>query len=333
MAATAFVLAAGFGTRLRPLTDTCPKPLVPVCGVPMLAYALALCARHGLSEVIVNAHYLAERLRPWAGEHEGVRVWLSEEHPEILGTGGGLRQVRDRLAERFVVVNGDVLCDVDLTALKDKVVEGGGSMALRPSDEAERYGIVAADATGTVVKLASVVETEPVGAVVTDTHFSGIHALDRRTLERVPDGFGCIVRTAYRELVPTRQVQSIRHHGTWLDVGDPPSYLAANLDVLGGRVATPLDPFERAGFSVQADGRRCGDERLIEGAHVSGPVWIGAGARIGAGSRLRECVVGAGAVVPPGTELDRVVVWEDRRVAHRSLRGAVVHDTGGLELG
>ena len=63
----AFVLAAGFGTRLRPLTTLKPKPLVPVCGVPMLSYALALCARHGLSPVVVNAHHLADQLRPWAG--------------------------------------------------------------------------------------------------------------------------------------------------------------------------------------------------------------------------------------------------------------------------
>ncbi|MCA9495193.1 MAG: NTP transferase domain-containing protein, partial [Myxococcales bacterium] len=112
----AFVLAAGLGTRLRPLTEHRPKPLVPVCGVPLLSWSLALCARHGLRDVVVNAHWLAEQVEAWSGEREGVRVTVVTER-EILGTGGGLRNVADALAERFVVLNGDVLHAVDLGAL------------------------------------------------------------------------------------------------------------------------------------------------------------------------------------------------------------------------
>ena len=91
----AFILAAGFGTRLRPLTDELPKPLVPVCGVPMLAYALAQCAHFGIKSVVVNAHWKAEQLVSWSGLREGCQVSISEELPEILGTGGGLHRVRE----------------------------------------------------------------------------------------------------------------------------------------------------------------------------------------------------------------------------------------------
>ena len=108
MNADAFVLAAGFGTRLRPLTEVVPKPLVPVCGVPLLSWSLALCAHHGMRRVIVNGHWLPDALTPWAGEHEGCHVTLSIEQPEILGTGGGLysRRLGAKGAKGFDFVGG-----------------------------------------------------------------------------------------------------------------------------------------------------------------------------------------------------------------------------------
>lgn len=318
----AFVLAAGFGTRLQPLTHLRPKPLVPVCGVPMLSYALALCAQHDLGRVVVNAHHLAAQLGAWAGRHEGVEVTISEESPEILGTGGGLKKVASTLADRVVVVNGDTLCDVDLTALRAAVPDGGGAMALRvhPEDARDRYGVVVYDDEDRVTDLKSLATATPVGAVHGDAHFTGIHALHRDMLAHVPDGFSCIVRTAYIAEVPKRNVVAVRHRGTWLDVGDPDAYLATNLAVLDGSVSLPLDPWERADQGV-----RDGVLTTAEGGRLRGPVWVGAGARI-AGSVDRS-VVGAGATVPAGTVLRRCVVWdgvtvppgeyEDRVFAHQ----------------
>lgn len=301
----AFILAAGFGTRLRPLTTLRPKPLVPVCGVPMLSYALSLCARHDLRRVIVNAHHLAEQLAPWEGEHEGVHVTLSVEQPDILGTGGGLKAVRDQLAERVAVVNGDTLCDVDLRALLDAVPPGGGAMALRvhPDDARERYGVVAYDSEDRIVDLKKLAETEPVGDVRRDAHFTGIHALDRAMLDHVPDGFGCIVRTAYIAEVPNRRVVAVRHRGTWLDVGDPEAYLETNLAVLDGAVELPLDPWSRAERPIRA-GRRT----TAEGGTLSGPVWIGAGARVE--GRVQRSVIGENATVPAEADLTDCVVWD-----------------------
>ncbi|MBN2799943.1 MAG: NDP-sugar synthase [Deltaproteobacteria bacterium] len=309
----AFVLAAGFGTRLRPLTEALPKPLVPVCGVPMLAYSLALCARHGLREVVVNAHHLAETLAPWEGEREGVRVSLSVEAPEILGTGGGLRAVARSMAPRFAVVNADVLNDVDLAALIARVPPGGGALALRSHPDAARYGVVAADAEGVVVRLASVVEAPPVGQVDLSTHFTGVHAMDRGALALIPEGgFACVVRTAYASLVPRRLVSSLRHGGLWLDVGDPAAYLDANLAVLDGGLRLPLDPFARAGWSRRGE-RATGAAGLVERAEVSGPAWVGAGAELGR-ARVSRSVIGAGAVVQDGAELVDSVVWEGSTV-------------------
>jgi NDP-sugar pyrophosphorylase family protein len=327
MSTTAFILAAGFGTRLRPLTLSRPKPLVPICGVPALSYSLATCARHGFRDVIINAHYLAPALEAWAGEREGCSVTVHVERPEILGTGGGLRAVRGQLAPRFVVLNADVLHTVDLRALIDAVPPGGGAMALRPDAErAPDYGVVAADAEGVVVRLAQVATADAHGPVDATTHFTGIHALDRDALDEIPDGFACVVRTAYRALVPRRAVRGLRYEGPWLDAGDPDAYLDANLDVLCDRVQLDLDPRSRAAWSVDIHGAAHG--AVPRGVRVEGPCWVGPGAVIEPGARLSGAIIGANAHVPAGAALTDSVVWDHTRCAHGAWRRAVVHDAG-----
>jgi mannose-1-phosphate guanylyltransferase len=306
---TAFVLAAGFGTRLQPLTHHLPKPLVPVCGVPMLAWALASCRQHGLDRALVNAHHLAEHLRAWRGVHEGVEVDVVVEHPDILGTGGGLRAVRDRLAERFVVVNGDTLADVDLAALRDRVPGGGGCMALRPhpADAREKYGIVAYDDAGLVTDLKGMARAVPHGAEHHDAHFTGIHGLDRAALDLVPPGPACIVRTVYVQLVPERKVQASLHAGLWLDVGDVSAYLDANLAVLRRQAELPLDPWSRADVAQVA-----GTSTTRDGGVLDGPVWLGRDVRVT--GTVRESVLAPGVVVPANAMLDGCVVWEGAQV-------------------
>ncbi len=319
--ADAFVLAAGLGTRLRPLTDHRPKPLAPVCGVPMLAYSLALCGKHGFRDVIVNAHWLADQVERWAGEHEGVHVTVSTE-PVLLGTGGGLRAVRDRLAERFVVVNADVLCDVDLRELVEFVPDGGACMSLRHhAVDAARYGVVAANADGVIVRLTAVASLPGERAFTNDTHFTGVHAMHRSTLDLVPDGLQCIVRTAYKALVPQRKVRGLDHDGLWLDIGDPEAYLAANLAALAGDLDLPLDPFTRQG-----------DRGILAGAKVEGAVWVGKDVQLGRDVTLRNVVLGDGARVADGADLVDCVVWDGASIAG-SHRRTIAHDGGHLAVG
>jgi mannose-1-phosphate guanylyltransferase len=330
----AFVLAAGLGTRLRPLTEHAPKPLVPVCGVPLLSYSLASCARHGLRDVVVNAHWLAEQLEPWAGERDGVRVTVSTERPEVLGTGGGLRKVADQLASPFAILNGDVLQDVDLGALLAAVPPGGAAMALRPHPtEAVCYGVVAADGSGIVTRLVSLARAEPVGPVDETTHFTGIHAMTREAVALIPPaGFSDVVRTAYLALVPQRKVAGLRADGVWLDAGDPAAYLDANLQVLSGRLRLALDPHARAAWARDATGRVLGDEAVLAGARVTGAAWVGPGAELGRGVALEDTVVGAGARVATGARLTRVVVW-DGCAAAGDLTDAIVFPGGVLPVG
>lgn len=217
MSATAFVLAAGLGTRLRPLTLGTPKPLLPVAGRPILDHVLDQLRAAGHEEVVVNAFWLPEQIVAWGAGKPGVTVAV--EAPAILGTGGGLRAARHLLAERFLVLNGDVLSDVDLAALW--AVDAPAVMALRPQDAPVHTPVAMRD--GVVAGIRGVVG-EPDGAY----HFTGIHALRREVLELVPpDGERCIVRTAYRALVPTGVVRAIVHRGRWDDIGTPEAYAAA----------------------------------------------------------------------------------------------------------
>ena len=324
-----FLLAAGFGTRLRPLTNFRPKPLTPVCGVPMLDHAAALLERHGVRSAVVNAHHLPDQVRTWAQDHP-MDLEVSVEVPVILGTGGGLRKALPHLADPFVVVNGDILSDVDLGALLDEV-DGDvlACMALREKQPEDRYGEVRADATGTVVDLVGLATAE--GEPVDGTHFTGVHALSHALVERLPpEGESCIVRQAYVSAVPERRIHATRHAGTWFDVGTPEAYLRANLLACEGTLRLPLDPADR-GWIVRRPDREIG--AAPAGVELRGPVWIGHGARLEPGCVLGpRAIVGPGARVGSGAVLQDAVVWDGCSVpAGARLERAIVYDGGTLE--
>ena len=231
------------------------------------------------------------------------------ELPEILGTGGGLRAALDRMAERFVIVNADILSDVDLTALEAAVPDDGAAMALRPDPAWESIGPVLQDASGHVVRISTVVPSQ---SGQPGTHFTGVHAMTRASVLEVPDtGLQCVVRTAYKSLVPQGAVGSTVHTGAWVDVGTPEAYLQANLDVLHGTVTAPADPW-------------------AVGQRGPGGSWVGQGAVVE--GEISGCVIGAGATVPRGATLTDTVVWDGCTAPAAVLKRAVVYDDGVLEL-
>ncbi len=216
MRATAFLLAAGLGTRLRPLTLATPKPLLPVRGRPLLDHVLDHVRAHGHDDVVVNAFWLPAQIVEWARDKAGVTVVV--ESPTILGTGGGLRNARHLLADRFVVVNGDILSDVDLTALM--ALPGRATMALRRQSSPTHTPVSLHG--GLVGGIRGIVgEGDPT------LHFTGIHALDNDVLDLTPaTGESCIIRTAYRQLIPEGSVRGMIHDGEWTDIGTLAEYAA-----------------------------------------------------------------------------------------------------------
>jgi len=302
---TAFLLAAGLGTRLRPLTATRPKALLPVCGVPMLDYALALVRKHGHRDVIVNAHHHWQQIAAWASQND---VEIQVELPDVLGTGGGLRAALERLAEVVTIVNADILASHDLSALAAAVPTGGAAMILREAPDAASIGPVERDAQGTVVRITGVVPS-PRG--IPGTHFTGIHAMHRDAVARIPEGVQGVIETAYKELVPLGKVRAVLEPGaTWFDVGTPAAYLAANLAVLRGEIAVPLDPWTR--------GTR------------NGTSWVGAGVVIR--GEIESCAIGPGVTIHDGASLERCVVWEGATVLPGIYEDSILFETNVLEV-
>jgi mannose-1-phosphate guanylyltransferase len=335
------LLCAGLGTRLRPLTERIPKPAVPVCGVPLVRWNLALLAAAGASRAVVNVHHLPDAMA--AAAEEAARALSLElavsREPVIAGTGGALREARRHLegADAIVLVNGDVLFDVDLRAALAAHGRSGAlaTMLLLPMPEGARYAAVETDAAGAVRRIAG--SFGPGGEGLSPWHFSGVHVLSPALLDAVPAApFEADVnRHVYPPLMPSGAVRGLVVAGYWNDLGTPGRYVRANADVLSG--AVPLGRFE--GASPFRDLREIADRVFVgattrwepgvrvtapalvaEGAVVERDAEIGPGAVVGAGctvragARVRRAVVWDGTVVEPGEVLDGAVAAGAERV-------------------
>src|SRR5215510_8752746 len=187
----AMILAAGLGTRMRPLTEHCPKPLLPLLLQPILDHILAQLRRYGVRDVIINLHHQAEQLAQWLGDGSrwDVRLVFSFE-PEILGTAGALKRVEPLLREApFLVLNADVLMDVDLHALWHWHCERRAllTMVVRPDPAARAYGPVVVD-TADRVRLINGRPPTHAPAIGQETIFTGLQVVDPKVLEQIPPG-------------------------------------------------------------------------------------------------------------------------------------------------
>ena len=303
MSATVFLLAAGFGTRLRPLTNHRPKPLLPLLGRPMLDYAVAHLYNHGHTKFVVNAHHLWEKVQQWAHTPTlPVDVAVQIELPEILGTGGGLKAAEPDLAERFLVWNGDIFSDIDPQALLDGCANHSACMALNHEDELGNTTRLLYNEQGLVTRIGTLCQTDDAADLPTTIngwHFSGIHALHRASLNDVNEGFQCIVRSGYVNWVPKRQVVAHLHSGFWVDTGTPIEYWRANVAALKGEFTLPFDGWADTNATHKANGSWVHNNANVQGSiHNS---IIGKNSTVSTGTTLTECIVWDGVTVPAGT--------------------------------
>jgi mannose-1-phosphate guanylyltransferase len=310
-----FLLAAGFGTRLRPLTLCRPKPLLPIMGRPMIEYALHHLQKAGFSKYIVNAHHLYEHVQQWAHRISidfNIQVDVQIETPDILGTGGGLRAAYEDLDERVLVWNGDIIADIDVKQLFDNCPLDGAAMSLRYDGNLGKTTQLMIDnkLVSRIGNLTSQNNATPLHTDGTGYHFTGIHAISKRAIESVPTkGLQCIVRTSYCELVPQQKVVARVHEGFWRDTGTPIEYHAANMDALSGKFQLGLEP----------DGEFQGSAFLAKNSVVEGTV--------------EESIIGANAFVPKSTSLYRCVVWDGVQVPENgTYRNCIFYDDGILDL-
>jgi NDP-sugar pyrophosphorylase family protein len=316
----ALVLAAGHGTRLRPLTEQIPKPLLPVAGKPVLAHTLDRLRRVECEAAAVNLHHLGDRIRERIGDAAGpLPITYSPEAP-ILGTLGALRPLLDFFAEAdlILVVNGDSLCRWPLAALVKRHLDRRPAATLLVSNRAapaDFGGGIGVDREGRIVFLRG---SEPEGEGLVRRVFAGAQVLSPALLERVPEGPADLVSDLYEPLLAEGQtLEAMTTFRRWHDLGTPARYLSAVLDwVLG-----PL-PF------LRPRGWRSPGANVAEGAEVTRTVveeeavvaaasrvdrsLLLAGCRVEDGCELAEVVVGPDCTVPSGSRLERRLITRHR---------------------
>jgi mannose-1-phosphate guanylyltransferase len=334
------VLVGGEGTRLRPLTLTRPKPALPLVDRPFIRYMVDWLSRHGIDEVIMACGFRPDGLRAALGDElpGGPRIAYVEED-EPLGTAGPVRLAWDRglLDDHFMVLNGDVLADLDLTALRRQHEETGAvaTLALYPVNDPSSYGLVRRSQDGVVLDF---LEKPDPKAIDTDEVNAGAYVLERAVVDLIPPGGAVSIE---REVFPRLVGQGLygrRLEGYWMDIGTPERYLAASWDILEGRVKTDVAPTapglyvdrgakiadgaeigpravvgddcevgdgSRVAESVLLEGCRIDERATIEGAILGSGVIVGTGAMIGDDSVIGDgAVVDAGAEIPAGARID-----------------------------
>jgi mannose-1-phosphate guanylyltransferase len=322
----AIVLVGGEGSRLRPLTNTVPKPALTLVDRPFLAYMVEWLGSHGVNEVVFACGFLPNRLREalGEGEREGVALTYVVE-PERRGTAGAIRfaaeALGDRLDDRFLALNGDVLTNFDLGLLLRSHAERGAraTIGLYGVEDSSAFGLVECDAAGSVVSF-----VEKNGVAAPGEVNAGAYVLERSVLDLVAPGQAVsIERDVFPRLVGAG-LCATRLDGYWMDIGTPATYLEATWDILEGRVATAVRAtapglYLAAGSTV-SEAARLGPRAVVSagcvvdaGAAVTGSVLLD-GCSVGSGARVSGSIVAAGAVVEPGAQVVDTMVAENERV-------------------
>ena len=320
----AMVLAAGLGTRLRPLTYEISKPMVPVLDRPVMEHILDLLDSHGFEQVIANLHYFPGSIKDYFGERISYRV---EE--ELLGTAGGVRACADFFGgESFLVISGDALTDIDLTALAARHEQAGGiaTLAVKKVADTREYGVVLHDSDG---RITGFQEKPAPEEALSDLGNCGIYVFSPEIFDYFPDRpFADWAQDVFPALlagdVPFH-IHEVEQY--WNDVGSLTELRQGTFDALAGELR-----LEKAGEQREPGVTVGAGTSIPEDVELEGPVWIGQDVSIGAGVRLTgPVVVGDGAAIGDGAQLRESIVFPGTVLgADAILIGAIAAHKGIL---
>lgn len=322
----AMVLAAGLGTRLKPITYGIPKPMVPVIDRPCMAHLLELVARHGITDAVANLHYFPDTIRDYFGDGSafGVNIQYNFE-PELLGTAGGVRAVSEILTEGgepFLIISGDALTDIDLTALVERHKSAGGVATLtvkRVSDTRE-YGVVLHDEAGRITGFQEKPDPEE---ALSDLGNCGIYVFSPEIFGYFPDAeFVDWAQDVFPTLLE-RDIPFFIHEidDYWNDVGSLRELREGTFDALTGALDLGIEG------TGSPDGIHSSTPAALDQAElVEGPVWVGRDVAIGPGVRLQgPVVIGDGAKIGSGAAIRDSIVFPGGEVPAESIAiGAIL---------
>jgi NDP-sugar pyrophosphorylase family protein len=327
----AVIIAGGLGTRLRPLTYNTPKPIVPVANRPLVLHQIDLLRQHGITEVILNLHYLSERIKSVLddGKKLGVKIYYSlEERP--LGTAGAVKKAEEFFdGDPLLVFNGDTLTDINLSQIISfhKKKKARLTLTLTRVEDPTAYGLILVDSEGRVTHFIEKPSWEQLsnlsGAGRVDSINAGIYILDPKVFETVPPG------TEYsfeRQLFPALLQKGEAVYGFvsdrfWIDIGKPSQYRQAHEAILRNEVAVKI-------YGARTDGKIwIGEQAKIDKtAKLAGPAIIGRGVSIGAETKIKDyTVLGDNLSVGDESVIENTVAWEGTKIGnHVGLNGCIL---------
>ena len=324
----ALVLAGGEGTRLRPLTLSVPKPVMPLAGRPFLTFMLDWLHGHGVDDVVLSCGFMSDAVRRVLGDiYAGMRLrYVTEEEP--LGTAGPVALAADRaiLDDRLLVLNGDVLCDLDLSAQLACHEQTGAAatLALVAVEDTSSYGVVPTAEDGAVEAFLEKSDASP----PTNRINAGAYVLERSVIDAIPRERAVSFE---REIFPSLVGQGLYGYpadGYWIDIGTPDRYLEATYDLLGGRVKSALPPSDETGSLIY-------DGCITSGARIGPLSVLGRHCSVGAGATVERSVLHDGVLVGPDAAVIESVLAEGVRVGEgaRLGPGAVVGSGATVDAG
>ena len=344
----AVLLVGGQGTRLRPLTLTTPKPMLPVANHPCTAHQIAFLKRVGVARVILSTSYKAEVFKEYFGRGEsfGIEIeYVTEESP--LGTGGAIRNVSNRLQsasdEPVIILNGDILSTHDI-AEQVKFHQSHNAdvtLHLRDVEDPRAYGLVVTDAEDRVQSFIEKPKTE--AEIVTRQINAGCYVFSRHVIDEIPaDQVVSVERETFPQLLSAqRTVMSYHENSYWLDLGTPLAYVQGSRDVVTGVCSSPL--VSASTSLIDASAHVAADARVDDGSALSARVSVGArslirgsvvmsGARIGSDVVVQDSIIGAGAIINDGVVMNGAVVADEVEIPSQKVlsRGDQVFPDGSI---
>jgi mannose-1-phosphate guanylyltransferase len=342
----ALILVGGEGTRLRPLTTTVPKAVVPLAGQPFMTYMLQWLASHGVDDVILSCGFLADGVRSVLGDGDGagLRARYIEE-PEPLGTGGALKYAEDLLDERFFMLNGDQLTDIDLTEQLAQHESTGASatLALMAVPDPSAYGLVRLEPDRTV---SGFLEKPAPDEIDTNLVNAGAYILQREVLADMPAAGTTfsIERDVFPQLVGRGLHGFPAESAYWADIGTPERYLQATFDILEGQVRTEVGArLASSGLCVTEGAEIAGRVappalvapgcQVAEHAVVGGRAVLGRNVSVGEGAHVESSVVLEGASIGPGSTVHGSIIGAGARVGENCRLDGLVMLGEGVAIG
>ncbi len=319
----AVVMAGGEGSRLRPLTVTRPKPMVPIVGRPVMEHILNLLKAHGITEVVVTVHYMPSAIEDYFGDGTQFGMHISYSREEVpLGTAGSVKNAQNLLDEPFLVISGDALTDFNLTDIINYHNEKKSlaTLTLAHVSNPLEYGVIITDDRGHIRQF---LEKPSWGEVFSDTINTGIYVLDPKIFDYMPTDKPYDFS---QELFPFMlkkgdPIYGYIASGYWCDVGNLAEYMRANADVLQGNVNVPLTGTDQGGGVWAEEG-----VEIAPDAQIFGPVFLGHDCKIKSGAIIHgPSAIGHYTIVDDRAQIDRSVAWNNSYIGERAeLRGALV---------